>query len=401
MLEAALSSDATGADFATAMRQLHTYAQGQDLSAALASEDAVTLLVDAWRAWPPGWDDPNGASARRPTLGDAALVTTLLEHMLRPLSHRPIPCDLVHCASNGLAGLVALGAKWTDGTPVVVSEHGVYLRERYLAHRSTTYGWAVKSAVLRLTRAMAELVYAEADAIVPGNVYNRRWQVQGGADPHSITTVYNGVNPDEFPQSPQEPEEPTLVFVGRIDPIKDLENLVRAFALVVEEIPEARLRIFGVAPERREDYLARCRALVAALGLDGSATFEGRAPSASDAYSAGQVVVLSSISEGFPYTVIEAMSSGRATASTDVGGVAEAVGETGLVVPARNPVALAEACVTLLRDSELRRVLGAAARERILTTFTLQRSMDALGAIYDDVCRDRSADVRLDAMTSA
>ena len=96
--------------------------------------------------------------------------------------------------------------------------------------------------------------------------------------------------------------------------------------------------------------------------------------------------MLSSISEGFPYTVIEAMSSGRPTVSTNVGGVvAEAVGDTGIVVPPRDPRAFADACLMLLQDEELRARLGAQARRRVLDMFTLERSMTALSSIYDGV----------------
>ncbi len=70
-------------------------------------------------------------------------------------------------------------------------------------------------------------------------------------------------------------------------------------------------------------------------------TFEGRVPEIRDAYAAGQVVVLCSITEGFPYTLIEAMTCGRPCVATDVGGVTEAVGDTGLVVPPRQPAELA------------------------------------------------------------
>ena len=85
-----------------------------------------------------------------------------------------------------------------------------------------------------------------------------------------------------------------------------------------------------------EAYRERCEALAASLGHADAVTFEGRVDDIKYAYAAGNVVMLSSISEGFPFTLIEAMSCGRATVSTDVGGVREAVGDTGFVVPHRS-----------------------------------------------------------------
>ncbi|MFC7484097.1 glycosyltransferase [Luedemannella flava] len=115
-----------------------------------------------------------------------------------------------------------------------------------------------------------------------------------------------------------------------------------------------------------------------------------------DAYAAGHVVVLSSISEGFPYTVIEAMTSGRATVSTDVGGVGEAVGDTGLVVPPRDPAAMAEACLTLLRDDLLRHKLGAAARQRALEFFTVDRAVGSFHGIYTALAEGRDPTKRME-----
>lgn len=369
-------------NFGDALRDLHRYAGAHDLVAALGSDDCVALLADLWHRFPPGRGDPGVAAPVRPAVGDAAVVATWLEHMLRPLAHPAPAGDIVHCASNGLAGLIALTAAWTHGTPIVLSEHGVYLRERYLAHRETQYGWPVKWALLRFTAALTQTVYAHTDVIAPGNVYNRRWQVRGGADAAAIRTIYNGVDPGEYPLAPPEPQEPTLVYVGRIDPLKDLETLIRAFARVHRAMPHARLRMFGVPAPTRAEYLERCRRLVRELGLEGLATFEGRAPTAQDAYAQGQVVVLSSISEGFPYTVLEAMSSGRATVSTGVGGVPEAVGDAGLVVPPRDPEAFARACLRLLRDARLRARTGAAARRRVLDMFTLEQSMQGFRTVY-------------------
>src|ERR1019366_3495089 len=188
----------------------------------------------------------------------------------------------------------------------------------------------------------------------PGNVYNRRWEERLGAEPTHIRTVYNGVDPANFPALTGEPEIPAISWVGRIDPIKDLEALLRAFSLVHKDMPEARLRLFGSPSKGRESYLQRCRALATELGIGEVAMFEGRVENIRDAYDAGCIVVLSSVSEGFPYSLIEAMTCGRPCVATDVGGVTEAVGDTGLVVPPRSPRALAEACLVLLRDHALR-----------------------------------------------
>ena len=287
---------------------------------------------------------------------------------------------------------------------MIVTEHGVYMREHYLHLRHPQFGWPVKDLYLRFLRRLCTLGYQEAEVITPGNVYNKRWEAELGAETTRIQTVYNGVDPAVFPVLTEEPEVPTISWVGRIDPIKDLVTLLRAFSLVIREIPQARLRIFGSPPQGGEAYLERCRAEAAELGLGEQATFEGRVPDIREAYAAGNVFVLCSISEGFPYSLIEAMACGRACVGTDVGGVSEALGDAaGLVVPPRSPAALADACVRLLRDDGLRRTLGAAARARAVEHFTVDRAVSAFDELYQLLgsgsLRDRGTGPRRDAGT--
>ncbi|NEE53024.1 glycosyltransferase, partial [Streptomyces sp. SID8455] len=126
----------------------------------------------------------------------------------------------------------------------------------------------------------------------------------------------------------------TLVWVGRIEPAKDLIALLHAFAEVRRAEPDARLRIFGAPAEGGEatTYLAHCRALAAQLFPDEATgahaegvspvTFEEiggpEVPDLAEAYAAGGVIVLSSVVEGFPISLVESMFCGRATVSTDV-----------------------------------------------------------------------------------
>lgn len=297
-----------------------------------------------------------------------------------------IPVDSVaHAVSSGLATLPALAAHRLDGVPFLLTEHGIYLRERYLGQRGGGHRWPVKAFLLGFYRELNSLGYRAADLITPCNQYNRRWEERGGADAGRIRTVYNGVDPHAFPHAGPEPAVPTLTWCGRVDPIKDLETLLRAYAAVRAELPETRLRLFGPVPPGGEEYRTLLEKLAAELGVADGLTFEGLVTEVWRAYAAGHVVMLSSISEGFPFSLIEAMSCGRTTVSTDVGGVREAVGDTGLVVPPREPEKMAAAALSLLRDDERRRELGESARQRVIDRFTLRRSVDNFRTIYQEL----------------
>jgi glycosyltransferase involved in cell wall biosynthesis len=374
MLDVAVPAD----EFGRLLRDVFELAQTSDLTALLESRHALDTLVEVWAELHP--DAPL-------SMRDALDATELIEHYLRPLSAPVLEADVCHAVSNGLPAMLALAAKWRHGTPIVMSEHGVYLRERYLSFRTIRYRWPVKVIMLAMFRRLCWTAYAAADVIAPVNVYNQRWEVRHGADPDVIATAYNGVSADSYPTATAEPETPTLGWVGRIDPLKDLETLIRAFGLVHERMPDAVLRLFGPTPAGNEEYEQELRDLITELRLVDVVTFEGPVRPVTAAYHASTVVALSSISEGLPYTVMEAMMCSRATVSTDVGGVPEVTGDAGLVVPPRDPEAFAEACVQLLSDHGMRHRMAAAARERALALFQLERMLTTFGETYRQVVR--------------
>ncbi|MEU9762224.1 DUF3492 domain-containing protein [Streptomyces sp. NPDC047985] len=393
------------------------------LPTALRSETALRVLETACRA--PG----GGGIARTATIADLLDLAREIEELLRPLSldwydDRGLGAvDLCHAASGGVTALPGLLAKHFFGVPLLVTEHHVPLREHYLAMARTPLSAPVRAVLAGFHRRLAAEVYRQAALITPGDTRTRRWQERCGAGPEKLRTVHTGLDPARFTalgESGDSGPDDTLVWVGRVEPAKDLITLLHAFAEVRKAEPAARLRIIVTAlrGEESADHLEHCRALAAQLfpgevvdarpvddgpvsfDDDGPVSFEhapvscdlgpvsfdqlggAEVPDLVDAYAAGGVVVLSSAVEHFPDTLVEAMFCARATVSTDVGAVVEVIGGTGLVVPPRNPKALADACLALLRDPERRARLGAAARARALELFTAEQNHAAFRGIY-------------------
>ncbi|WP_103129776.1 GT4 family glycosyltransferase PelF [Deinococcus aerius] len=383
LLDALCLLDLNG--FGTALRALSDLGQGSSLTGVLDGGRAARMTLEIWQGHArrqAGDRTPGRARLPLPSVADALDVQVWLEHSLRPLSTVPAGADVGHAVSNGFAALLALHGRWQRGTPFLLTEHGVYLRERYLEFRHAALSPGFKALLLRFYRLLCSLAYREAALVLPGSHYNRRWEERLGADPGRIRCVYNGIDPDVFPPAGPEPEGPVVSWVGRVDPLKDLETLIRAFALVRRQTPGARLRLFGGTPAGNEGYERHCRALTADLDLGSHVTFEGRVPDITEAYRAGQVVALTSVSEGFPYTVIEAMAMGRPPVATRVGGVPEAVGEAGLIVRPRDVMGVASALTRLLADAPLRARLGQAARDRVLDFFTLGGCLEAYRRAY-------------------
>jgi glycosyltransferase involved in cell wall biosynthesis len=377
--DAALAPD--GEDAVTratiALRGIVDLAATARLEPLLAAEGSTVALLRAWR--------DRCTDSPPLTVGDAVSAATILDRTLAVVDVTVGEVDLVHASGNGAPALIGLATHWRQGSPLLVSEHGVYLRERYLALSDDGFTWPERRALTAVTRRMCEVVYREADAVLPVSDFNRRWVERLGAAPERVVTIRNGVQPERYEPITDEPAVPTLSWVGRIDPLKDLHTLVRAFGLVRAEVPAARLRLFGPVPAGNETYRDSVVELVAELGLDDVVSFEGPVDSSRPAIAAGSVVVLSSVSEGLPFTVVEAMMCGRPTVSTDVGGVVECLDDerhAGIVVPSGDPEAFAEACVDLLRDPERRREMGAAARRHALEHGTLDRAIEAYRSAY-------------------
>ncbi|MGA5900964.1 DUF3492 domain-containing protein [Streptomyces venetus] len=388
--------------FANALYGLAELAREEGgLAGALRSEAAVRTLERACRA--PGAH----RAAREARVPDLLAVAGHLERALRPLSLDWYAddglgtVDLCHAASGGTAALPGLLARHFTGVPLLVTEYGVRLRTHYLTAPDAPP--AVRFLLAAFHNRLATEAYARAVLVTAGNAHARRWQERCGADREKLRTVYPGMDARPFAdvgESPECADPGTLVWVGRVEPAKDLVSLLHAFAEIRKREQATRLRIVG-APTGPEGaaYLGHCRTLAAQLfpdeaegphaAGDNPVSFEEiggpELPARSDAYASGAVTVLSSVVEGFPIGLVEAMLCGRATVSTDVGAVVEVIGGTGLVVPPRNPRALAEACVALLRDPERRARLGAAARARALELFTVEQNIEAFHGIYLEI----------------
>ena len=190
--------------------------------------------------------------------------------------------------------------------------------------------------------------------------------------------VPNGVALTPDAGSSVQNQPPVIGYIGRFDENKRLEDFISAAAIVRREIRDVRFLVVGGAPPG-DPYTDRCLGLISELDLADAIELTGPAP-AHEIMATLDVFVLPSVLEGHPLVLLEAMALGKAIVATDIGGVRESItdGEHGLVVPARDPEALARATLRFLTEPELRARMGAAARERAAHEFTEKKMVDRL-----------------------
>jgi glycosyltransferase involved in cell wall biosynthesis len=168
-------------------------------------------------------------------------------------------------------------------------------------------------------------------------------------------------------------------YVGRMVPVKDLYTLIRAFAQALALVPSLRLVLAGGGTDRTEIEI-----LVGELGIAGRVHFLGWISDLAGFYATIDIFALSSLNEGTPVAAIEAMAAARPVVATAVGGVPDVVeaGRTGVLVPARDPRAMAEALAQLASDRARRASMGAEGRDRARTRYSHVRLVDDVERLY-------------------
>jgi glycosyltransferase involved in cell wall biosynthesis len=313
-----------------------------------------------------------------PTILDLITCMRWLFHLLMTLNI-PIPkTDLVHSSVAAFSSLPGIISKLRYGTPILLTEHGVYYRERYFAVSSSSIPYFSKKFLLNLNSLISRLSYEMADQISPVCRYNALWEERLGAERSKIKVIYNGIDPEIF--SPSEKSEinkkrPTVVIVGKVLPIKDVISAIKTAGRVKESIPDVLFLMYG-STNADPPYYAKCKDLIKQLKLEDCFIFKGlKMTNPYEIYNEADLSFLSSVSEGHPYVVIESMSCQRPVVATEVGGVPEVIEGCGMLVQPGDIEAMAQAITSLLRDNELRIELGIRSRQKVIRDFNINKSM--------------------------
>src|SRR5947209_3560989 len=293
--------------------------------------------------------------------------------------------DIIHSALAWLPSLAAVYAKKERNCPLIITEHGLAFRDQLLTYNGYIYDDASRILWKVFTRNVVLTMYSVADLVTPVCDSNRLWEESLGADPRKIKVIYNGINTSKFRpiDIQREDTRPTVVCVSRIDILKDVACLIQAIKQVKMEIPEIQCLIYGGSIDL--DYALKCLSMVKELQLEDSIKFMGLTKEPEKAFNSADVIAFSGISEGFPFTIIEAMACGKGIVASDVGGVGEALEGCGLLVRSRQPYDLAKGIVRLLKDKNLRRQFEVAAVKKVHDEFKLEKCVDRYRKEYEEL----------------
>ena len=287
--------------------------------------------------------------------------------------------DIVHChdmysnvfgsVAGRLAGVggVIVSRRWSNTLPdpALRAANGVAYR---VGHRVLANSNAVAASLQA-----DEGVGARRIAVVPNFVEEAAFAVPEAAGREAGRKAL-GVLPGES----------VIGIVARLARVKDHATLLRAFAVVRARFPRARLVLVGDGPERRA-----LEALAIELGVAEQVTFAGTRPNRPNPHHLFDLSVLSSVSEGFPNSVVEAMAAARPIVATRVGGTPDAIadGITGVLVPPEDPAALAAGIARVLEQPDNASRMGLAAREAARTSYSQAAVLGRLLSLYEELAR--------------
>ncbi len=323
------------------------------------------------------------------------MVRGMVIPILNALSVDLPECDIYHSVSTGYAGLAGVSGKLRNGKPLIITEHGIYHRERQFEILHA--GWIderFKTAWIKLFTTMSAVEYALCDRLTTLFRKNAEFQMEYCRDKEKIRVIPNGIDYEKFANLKKEKKskDPYIVgLVGRVVEIKDIKTAIKSAKLVSEKVKRFELWIMGPTDEEPE-YYEECIKMAKALNIENIVKFFGRV-NVLEMYPKLDVLLLSSVSEGQPLVILEAMATGIPVVATNVGACSELVygsqeddlGPAGIVVSPKDYRRMAKALLKIYEDDEFRKRAGEVGRKRVEKYYTIEKMIENYRRLYEEV----------------
>ena len=301
--------------------------------------------------------------------------------------------DVYHAISTGYGGMLASLGAYINHRPVMLTEHGIYTREREEEIiRAKWVARAFKPHWIDFFYMLSDLIYEKAfrvSCLFTNAMYT---QIDMGCEAKKCRVIENGISYEKLAGIPLK-EEDGMVDIGaivRLAPIKDIKTMIYAFFELSARMDNVRLHIMGGVDDR--EYADECYALVDQLGLGDKIIFTGRV-NIIEYFEKLDFTLLTSISEGQPLSVLESFAARRPAVTTDVGCCKELLsgkpgdtfGEAGYCVPPMQREKLADAMEKLCESRELRLKMGEAGQRRTYEYFRYNIMLTKYRDLYKEV----------------
>ena len=307
----------------------------------------------------------------------------------------PIPmADVYHCVATGYAGVLGSMAQKLYGSGLIVSEHGIYTREREEELLKANWVAGVyKNIWIEQFRKMSKLAYERADIVTCLFSHAKKLQIGLGCKEEKIVITPNGIDAARLANLPGKPPTDEYINIGavlRVTPIKDVKTMIRAFAFAKQKVENLRLWIMGPSDEDPE-YAEECFDLVERQGIS-DVFFTGRVD-IREYLGKMDFTILTSISEGQPLTILESYAAHKPVIATDVGNCRELIygegdgfGTAGILTHIMNVGEIADAMVEMATSSEERKKMGACGYKRLMARYQLHQMQQQYENLYKKMC---------------
>lgn len=301
--------------------------------------------------------------------------------------------DLIHSASTGYAGLIASAIKERQHVPFILTEHGIYSREREEELLQATWIPSdFRSHWIRFFHHLSQEAYRAADDVITLFDRNSELQAQLGAPAEKLRIIPNGIDATALSALTRQPPSPVLRIgaIVRVVPIKDIKTMIHAAKILQEMFIPFEMTIMGPLDED-DEYADECMGLIRQLDLEQEVLLVGKVDIRSY-LPQFDVCLLTSISEGQPLAVLEGMAAGVPWVVTDVGACAELIngrsfepfGPAGFVVPPVNARRIAERCSWFYYNREDARKLGENGQARALAYYRTEQFISDYVQLYEE-----------------
>ncbi len=319
-------------------------------------------------------------------------LRSMLLPLLSLLETKPPKAKVYHSIVTGYGGVLASFGACINHAPLVLTEHGIYTRER--EEEIIRSDWVIpgmKDSWIRFFYMLSDVIYSRADKITSLFSKARRTQMEMGCEPDKCVVVSNGISYERLSKIMPKIQNGNIDIgaIVRMAPIKDIKTMIYSFFELTERREDVRLHILG--GEDDHEYAAECYELADQLCKD-KIIFTGRVDIMKYMEQL-DFTILTSLSEGQPLSVLESMAAGRPCVTTDVGCCSDLIrgreddklGIAGYIAPPGHIEGLTLAYEKMCKSEEERRKMGEVAKSRVYHHYRYEGMINRYKSIYEEV----------------